>query len=155
VSKLSTIVAALRAGIPLLSRYASKYELSNSVNVERNSDHMLEAGWGVKIDPSSNGTIGILNFLNEAREFSIITTRKSVHKKSDAAAFMADQIDLMEDHSQLIKWLVGEGQIGIPDTVAKVDFVSKSGIELVAEKEKFIQTTTTISIDILEQVGCL
>jgi len=155
MSSLSLIVTALRTQIPLLSRYIAKTELSSSIDISRNSDHVLEAGWGVRVDSSSNGSIGILNFLNEAREFSVITTRKSFHKKSDTDAFMTDQVALMEDHAELIKYLVGDTQLGIPDTVSRIDFVSNSGVELVEGKEKFIQTTTTISIDILEQTGCL
>lgn len=155
MSKITDIITALRTGIPLLSRFADKTELPNSIDIERNSYHLLDSAWGVRIDSSSESAIQINNVLGEARNFSIVITKNSTHKESDITSFMNDQASLMEDHAELINWLLGPCQLNIGGSIAKVDYVSNSGIELVSDRNKrYIFTTTTVSIDILEDTGC-
>jgi len=154
-TKITTIISTLRTGIPLLSRFIAKKELRNAIDVESNPRGFLDNGWGLRLDSSSEGTIDITNTLTESRQFSIVITREARKLNSDIDGFMADQVELMEDHAELAAWLMRADQLGIPNDIGIVNFVGNSGVELVQEgNKKIIYTVTTVSIDILEDTGC-
>ena len=155
MSKISTIIQQLRTVIPTYSRFSGKNELFNSVNVERNPEDILESGWGIRLADSSIGALAMYNTHSESRSLDILITKESIHRESDIDSFMGDQLELMEDHNQLITELVKSNQIDVGGEIVKIDFVANSGIELIEDKKRnFLFTTTTIAVDIFEETGC-
>lgn len=155
MSNISTVIDRLRVLIPTLSRFAGKAELQYTIDVERNNNHQLEDGWGLRIEDSSLSPGQRFNSHMETRSIGIVMSKRSMKRESDVDSSIEDQLSLMEDHNQVTIELLKADQLSIDGSLVKVDFISNSGIELIRDNKKsFIYTVTTISVDIEESTSC-
>lgn len=133
--------------------FSTKIRIPNPYDPSKNSGPQLRDSWGVKLNPSTLGTIGIYHQHNESREFSIVFSSQVFKLKSNPTAMDTAIKALAEANNTLMVRLLNNDQLGIPDSVGIIEFVGNSGIEFLEDdKTDYILTETTFAVDIMEDI---
>jgi hypothetical protein len=151
MSKITTVYDTIIA--EMIKLFPDKQRISNPYDLSNNSETKLKDSWGIKMSPSGASGINLFPYHTEARDFSIVLCRRVYKLKEDSAALDAPLKALMEDAKTVICRMMAADQLGIPDSVGKIDFASNSGIEFTrADSQESISTEIKFSVDIMEGI---
>lgn len=151
MSKISTIYDQLRSQIGLL--FPSKVELPNPYSLIDNTELYLKDSWGLTVGSGSNSVINYLKEDTEAREFTVFLTKELRRLDTDVTIIAAKTKELLEEFRDLKNDLLDFDQIGIYQTVQKIDFIAGSGLQFVQINNfSFIYCTITFNIEYSETI---
>jgi len=151
MSNVSTVYDTLITIVDGL--FSDKKRLPNPYNILENDSFRKKLGWGLKMGPSTIGTIDLFNKHVESREFSIVFTKLAQKLKNAKDGFDDPAKGLIEDNNTLMVRLLNNDQIGIPSAIGIIEFVGNSGMELLEDdKSNYISTETTFKVDIMEDI---
>lgn len=149
MSKISTVYDAIISTMGTL--FPNKTRIPNPYELTNNSETMLKDSWGVKMSPSGISGIDTFNYHIETREVSIVLCRSVYKLRENPTGLDSPTKSLLEDSKTVCTRFVASDQLGIPDSIGKIDFVSSSGIEFTkADSLENISTEIKFNVDIME-----
>ena len=141
MSKISTIFDTLLTTIAAL--YPSKTRIPNPYIIDDNSNQFLRDGYGLRISPETPSDSEFCRF-SRTRTFGIVLTKEVITTDSQTSQLDTASKALLEDVYTIQKDFMNYDQIGINDSIEKIDMLGTSAIEFY--KGEFIDI---ISIEVL------
>jgi hypothetical protein len=150
MSKVSTVydrmLAALGEEFPSLTRIPNPYLL------EENNDNFLRNGFGLKVGAGAYTPFEFCSYVI-SRRFSVVFTRELF--RVDSSPDKADDVikELLENVKQVQDLFYAHDELGIPESILKVDITDVSEIGPVAsDKFKFLTVECSFDFHIKEDL---
>lgn len=151
MSNISTVYDALKGALPVL--FSSKLDIPNPYSLEDNAVRMLVNSYGIKINDVTEGPIDVLKDTNVTYAFSVVLTSELVRMESDTAILHTTVKQLYEDALIVRKDYLNADQLGVPDNVEKIDYVSTTGVQYFNKgKNSFVSIEIDFNVEISETI---
>jgi len=133
--------------------FATKQEIPMPYSLEDNAINVLTDSYGIKINDVAEGPIDVLKDTNVTYSISVVLTRELVRVDSDVSILHTNVKQIYEDALTVRKRFLNADQVGVPTSVAKIDYTSTTGIQfLKAKKFNYISVEIFFPVDISETI---
>lgn len=150
MSNVSVIYDTLTCKIGELFPVSTR--IPNAYSLEDNNKRLMENGYGIRIGSADFQEFEFCNFVVN-RTITVVFTRELF--RLDSQTDQTDEIvkELMENVYQTQKLLYSYNELGIEESILKVDIGSVSGIEtFLKDKQNFLSMTCDFQIQIKESL---
>ena len=152
MSNINTVYSQLKVVVGSL--FPNKKLLTHPESLKDNSALFLKDGWGIIVGPSSPFPSQETCRTMDVIEFSIVLTKETFNSNADVSKAFDCNNSMLQDLSDLRVRLLDSDKLGIPNSLAMVQFSSASGIEFVSsDKYNFRSITANFSFLVIEQLG--
>jgi hypothetical protein len=150
MSKISTVTDTIL--LKLAELFPTKTRIPNAYSLVDNNKQFLTDGYGLRIGSAEFNEFEFCNFVVN-RTFTIVLTREMFRIDSDTEATDAIVKELLESVYSVQSLLYSYNELGIEESILKVDIGSVSGIEtFYNEKQNFLSMTCDFQIQIKESL---
>jgi len=154
MSKFSTIYDTILSVVPTLAGFDSKTRIPNAYSLADNATTFLEDGWGLRVNGAVPGDLTLLScpIVTNKRTFGVILTRKLYSVNNDN-----EQLDnivkaMAEDMTTLLLTFEDCEQLGVDESIEKIDFINDSGIQYLYKDDlSFLVLQINFTIEISEE----
>lgn len=150
MSKISTVYAKLTDKTGKL--FLTKQRLHNPYNLTENPDGIRRNGWGLAVNSANNETQDFCD-LSLSRSFNLVLTRQFVSLAGKEDGFDSVSIELLEAQQSFLAMIYNPDELGITESIDRIDINEVSGIEFeTTDEKKFLNCNITFTITISERL---
>lgn len=150
MSKVSIIYDKIVDELALL--YPDKTRIPYAYSLADNNARFLIDGYGLQIGASTFEQLEFCNFMNN-REVTVVLTKEVFRTDSDADVIDDISKALLENVYDVQKLFYSYNELGIEESIAKVDIGSVSAIEeVISGKQSFLSMSASFNFYILENL---
>lgn len=136
MSKISTAHDAIIA--KALALFVSKTRIHNPYELSDNAELTMKDSWGLKIGSADYTEHEFCN-LTVGRMFTFILIRQFASTGVSGSAFDATTKSLLEDQQTFLNNIYSPTELGVQDSIDKIDIESVTGIEFMqADQKKYL-----------------
>lgn len=151
MSKISTTIDTIICKLGEL--FPNKSRVPNTYSLVDNNRQFLSDGFGLKVGSAEFSEFEFCNFVVN-RTFTVIFTREMYRVDSDADATDAIVKELLESVYDTQSLFYSYNELGIEESILKVDIGSVSGIEtFYNEKQNFLTMSCDFQFQIREEIS--
>lgn len=151
MSKISTITDTIL--LKLAELFPNRTRIPNSYSLVDNNKRFLSDGYGLRVGSAEFNEFEFCNFVVN-RTFTVVFTREMFRLDSDTDATDAIVKELLESVYSVQSLFYSYNELGIEESILKVDIGSVSGIEtFYNEKQNFLSMTCDFQFQIKEEIS--